>query len=179
MATVNFRKVREPEVSGHLSPWGTLEPQALWRRETGLVLGGMTVSLKLIKEQGSHVLTGGMHGMLANVLEQDSILQVIVMYKVISMLRRKGAWVFHWLSDLTAPWSCLYRVWARCTSWISICGTGAQESVFLKMCPRDLTLIYIRLRLSLILSISLSPNINSGWVICRLSPPLYLLLDKS
>ena len=91
MATVNFRKVREPEVSGHLSPRGMLEPQPLWRREAGLVLGGMTVSLKLIKEQGSHVLTGGMHRMLADVLKQDSILQVIVMYKVISMFRRKGA----------------------------------------------------------------------------------------
>lgn len=88
---MNFRKVREPEVSGHLSPWGTLEPQPLWRRETGLVLGGMTVSLKLIKEQDSYVLAGGMHRMLANVLEQDSILQVIVIYKVISMFRRKGA----------------------------------------------------------------------------------------
>lgn len=49
------------------------------------------MSLKLIKEQGSHVLAGGMHRMLANVLERDSILQVTVMYKVITMFRRKGA----------------------------------------------------------------------------------------
>lgn len=49
---------------GHLSPWGTQEPQPLWRRETGLVLRGMTVSLKLIKEQGSQVLQGGCIGCL-------------------------------------------------------------------------------------------------------------------
>lgn len=72
VATANFRKAREPVVSGSSLTLRHAGAPASLEEETGLVLGGMTVSLKLIKEQGSHVLAGGMHRMLANVLERTA-----------------------------------------------------------------------------------------------------------
>lgn len=90
VAIANLRKAREPVVSGSSLTLRHLEPRPLRRRETGLVLGGMTVSLKLIKEQGSHVLAGGCIECL-QMCWKGQPLQVIVMYKVISMFSRKGA----------------------------------------------------------------------------------------
>lgn len=84
-----------------------LEVQPLWRTETGVVHRGLCPSGWLRSTVAS--FSQGVHKMHANLLAWNSILHIILVYKVVIMFKSNGPCVFHWIPNLTAPQNYLHR----------------------------------------------------------------------
>ena len=98
-----------------------LESWPLWKIKQE---GGLR-SFQFVKELDNLIFTGGVHKMHENLLEQTSILPIILMCKVSSMFRSNEHWVCYWIPSLTAPQNYLHWFWGLCTS-------AKEESVSLR-----------------------------------------------